>query len=121
MDYTSALSIKSSSESKVYIVLFTCMITCAIQMELVDANSFLRAFKRDCGRRPYPTLLLTDNSTYFTKVARGLSENMDSFDVAEYMSGVKCQWRLIPASGPWFSAIWNRCIEIIKMGVEKRP
>ena len=32
---------------------------------------------------------------------------------------VKCEWRFIPARAPWYGAIWERCIGIIKSGMKK--
>ena len=122
VDYTGALSIKGTPESKVYIVLFTCAVTRAVHLELVrdlSAISFLQALRRFCGRRSCPKMLLSDNATYFTSVAKHLSDIMNVTDVTNYLSGIKCQWRFIPARAPWFGAIWERCIGIIKMGLRK--
>ena len=51
--------------SKVWIVLYTCCITCAVHFELVPdmiAQTFLRSFKRFISRRGVPVQMVSDNA-----------------------------------------------------------
>ena len=126
VDYTGAVTIRSKvgthSMSKVYIVLFTCAVTRAIHIEIAEDLScvtFLKVFRRFCGRRSFPTLMLSDNATYFTAAAKFLHNIMTEEDVVNYLGGSGCEWKFIPQRAPWFGAIWERCIGIVKAGVNK--
>ena len=57
---------------KTYICLFTCGSTRAIHLELVESlsvESFIRAFRRFCGRRGLPATIITDNAKTFKSAA----------------------------------------------------
>ena len=74
IDYTGALWVKGPNKQlvKAYIILFTCLITRAIHLEVVtdqSCDSFLIAFRRFCGRRGFPSLVLSDNATVFVSAA----------------------------------------------------
>ena len=123
VDYTGALHVKEGDHViKVYIVLFTCAVTRAVHIELVKdqtTESFLRAFRRFCGRRTYPDLMLSDNAPYFVSAAGFLRDINEDPNIKYLQEKVKCKWHFIPVRAPWFGAIWERCIGILKSGLKK--
>jgi len=66
VDYTGTLYVRTNSgEQKVYICLFTCVVSRAIHLEVVcdlTLQCFLQAFHRFVGRRSLLHLMLSDNA-----------------------------------------------------------
>ena len=128
VDYTGALYVREGNPGnnentvKVYIILFTCAVTRAVHVELVKdqtTDTFLRAFRRFCSRKTYPSLMLSDNAPYFVSAAGFLGDINEDPKINELRDKVKCKWHFIPVRAPWFGAIWERCIGILKSGLKK--
>ena len=124
VDYTGAMSVRSNynQTGKVYIILFTCPVSRAIHMELVNnlsCHAFLLAFRKFCNRRIFPSLILSDNATTFVAAAGFLKEIAESQMVQEHLLEIKCSWQFIPARAPWFGAIWERLIGLVKTCLKK--
>ena len=85
---------------KACIILFTCPVSRAIYMELVNnlsSHSFLLAFRKFCNRRSFPSLALSDNATTFVVAAGFLMDIAESREVQEHLVDMKCSWQFIPA------------------------
>ena len=124
IDYTGALTVRTDHKQtgKVYIILFTCPVSRAIHMELVNnlsCHSFLLAFRKFCNRRAFPSLILSDNATTFVAAAGFLRDIAESREVQEHLLDMKCSWQFIPARAPWFGAIWERLIGLVKTCLKK--
>jgi len=71
VDFAGALYVKDGGqERKVYLCLFTCAITRAVHLEIVQdltAGTFLLAFRKFAGQRSLPMMMISDNgSTYLS-------------------------------------------------------
>ena len=124
VDYTGALWVKGLNKvpEKAYVLLFTCPVTRAVHIELVNnqsCNSFLLAFRKFCSRRTYPSLMLSDNATTFVAAAEHLKMLFEDPKVQQHLHDVKCEWKFIPARAPWFGAIWERLIGLVKTCLKK--
>ena len=124
IDYTGALTVRTENRQteKAYIILFTCPVSRAIHMELVNnlsCHSFLLAFRKFCNRRSFPSLVLSDNATTFVAAAGFLRDIAESREVQEHLIDIKCSWQFIPARAPWFGAIWERLIGLVKACLKK--
>ena len=123
IDYTGAIAIKSSNvDAKCYIVLFTCTTTRAVHLEVVDnlsSDSFLHIFRRFVSRKGYPEMIWSDNATNFTGAANYLTQLQSDPKVQELLNEKGCEWKFIPARAPWFGAIWERLIGVLKAGLKK--
>ena len=123
VDYSGALQVKSEGKIvKAYIVLFTCPVTRAIHLEMVtnlSCESFLNAFRRFCGRRSFPQVMLSDNATTFVAASSSLKEIAEHQIIQNHLKTIKCEWRFIPVKAPWFGAIWERLIGVVKSGLRK--
>ena len=66
VDFTGALYVRDhGTESKAYICLFTCGLSRAVHLEVVQdlsVETFLQAFRRFAARKSLPHLLLSDNA-----------------------------------------------------------
>ena len=123
-DYTGALMVRTDNRQtgKAYIILFTCPVSRAIHMEMVNnlsCHSFLLAFRKFCNRRTFPSLILSDNATTFVAAAEFLKNIAESREVQEHLLDIKCSWKFIPARAPWFGAIWERLIGLVKACLKK--
>ena len=102
--------------------MFTCAVTQAVHIELVKDQStetFMMAFRRFCGRKTYPRLMLSDNAPYFISAAGFLRDINENVKIKELQDYLQCKWHFIPVRAPWFGAIWERCIGILKSGLKK--
>ena len=102
---TEALMVRTESRQtgKVYIILFTCPVSRATHMEVVNnlsCHSFLLAFCNFCNRRAFPSLVLSDNTTTFVAAAGILRNIAESREVQEHLIDMKCSWLFIPARAP---------------------
>ena len=74
VDFAGPLYVRASDVSrttKVWMVLYTCYVTRAVHLDLVQemsAETFLRSFRRFTARRGTPARMLSDNAKTFTSV-----------------------------------------------------
>ncbi|KAA0203610.1 hypothetical protein HAZT_HAZT008223 [Hyalella azteca] len=76
IDYSGAITVwEQSTSTKVYIALFTCMVTRAVHLAIVGRNSedFLRAFIKFASRRSFPSIVYSDNAMNFEAKAQVLA------------------------------------------------
>ena len=123
VDFTGAIQVRGSpADTKVYAVLFTCAVTRAIHIELIDSLScegFLHTLRRFASRNGFPQVILSDNATCFVGASKYIADLMEDPQVVATLTGKGCQWRFTPARAPWFGAIWERTIGIVKAALKK--
>ncbi|XP_068211786.1 uncharacterized protein [Palaemon carinicauda] len=124
VDYTGAMLTKEKQQNheKAYIVLFTYPVTRGIHIELVkdlSCDSFLMVFRKFCSRRGFPSLMLSDNATTFVSTSVYLKNMAKSSIVQEHLNAIECKSKFIPARAPWFGAIWERLIGLLKTCLKK--
>ena len=103
IDYFGPLFVKLRSETqKVWVCLFTCLVTRAIHLELIQNMSteqFLLGFRRFLSRHGKPKEIISDNAPQF-KLA---SETFDQLwgqlvthnDVTTYVANERIKWKFI--------------------------
>ena len=84
IDFAGPLRVKDCSgmHIKVYICLFTCLSTRAINLEIVEdlsTSSFLQALRRHCSLFSMPRLILSDNAQHIQTCRKGPSDALISF------------------------------------------
>ncbi|XP_068204606.1 uncharacterized protein [Palaemon carinicauda] len=124
LDYTGALLTKEKQQNpeKAYIVWFTCPVTRGIHIELVkdlSCDSFVMVFRKFCSRQGFPSLMLSDNATTFVSTSVYLKNMAESSLVQEHLNAIECKWKFIPARAPWFGAIWESLIGLLKTCLKK--
>ena len=101
-------------QKKVWIILFTCLVTRATYLVLVDnisALTFIYALKELSARHSSPILLISDNATNFTCTNKILQKIKD--DTSQNID-FKLKWDFIPVKAPWFGGVYERLIQILK-------
>ena len=104
IDYTGAMQVKNcGAVIKAYVVLFTCAITRAVHLEIVESNSeeeFLKAFIRFVSRRSFPETVYSDNAATFVSSAKNIRSLLESSSVSNYLHKHKVQWKFITPCTP---------------------
>ena len=110
-DYFGPLPYKESrSERKAWGLLFTCLSTRAIYVELVtslDLSNFIMAFSRFVDFRGSVSSMYSDNGTTFKAAAHGLPELLQADKLQSFFRKKKISWEFILLSqgGAWESLI----------------
>ena len=98
---------------KFYILLFTCAVTRALHLELVNSlsgeTSFL-AIRRFMARRGIPSVIMSDNAKGFESAEKKL--------VAIFGTDGP-RWRPIAPLSPWWGGWWERLIGSVKQALRK--
>ena len=63
--------------------------------------------------------MLSDNATTFIAAADYLKNMSEDLRVRNYLHEVECKWQFIPARAPWFGAMWERLIGLLKNCLKK--
>ena len=119
VDFAGPLYIKGANDvySKVWISLFTCCMTRAVHLDLVQdlsAPSFLRCLKRFTTRRGLPTTMVSDNGKTFKATARILRSIVSHGDVQRYITGLGIKWVFNLPKAPWWGGVFERIIRSTK-------
>ena len=122
VDFTGALNVRNNDgqTSKVYICLFTCASTRAVHLEVVTdltENTFLLAFRRFASRKSLPEVMISDNASTYTAVAKQIEELTRSSTLTEKLNNYGTTWKFIPKRAPWYGGFWERLIGLAKRSI----
>lgn len=116
-------------EVKCYVALFVCLLTKAIQIELVSdlsTDKFILALHRFVARRGKPRLICSDNGTNFVGASRKISEmsrfinnkaNQCKIIDSAHNEGIR--WKFIPPRAPHFGGLREAGVKSIKNHLRK--
>ena len=116
VDFAGPLYVKGpqgSEMSKAYIALFTCCVTRAVHLELVEdleAPTFMRCLRRFSARRGMPALIVSDNAKTFQSANRTLNRLFEHPEVRTYLNNYKIAWRFNLAKAPWWGGFFERMV-----------
>lgn len=109
---------------KAYIVLFICMVTRAVYIDLVSSlttDHFLDAFKRFISRRGPVSCLYSDNATTFIGAKAQLDELYEFLLKSNFQNALsnellsrRIEFKMIPPRSPNFGGIWESNIKSMK-------
>lgn len=125
VDFAGPLYVKGSQSSemdKVYIALFTCCVTRAVHLELVEnleAPTFMRCLRKFSARRGMPTLIVSDNAKTFQAANRTLNSLFEHPEVRTYLNNYKIVWRFNLAKAPWWGGFFERMVGNVKQSLRK--
>lgn len=104
---------------KSYGVLFTCLVTRAIHLELADrmtGDQFLLALIRFISRRGTPKFVVSDNGRNFTFIQPLIGHRVEITDsrVQSYFADNSISWYFIRAYNPWEGGVYERMVGLVK-------
>lgn len=112
---------RGRSDIKRYGVIFTCLSTRAIHLEIansLDTDSCINAIRRFISRRGQVQLIRSDNGTNLTSADRELKNAIKEWNqsnklqVALQQKGI--QWTYNPPAASHFGGVWERLIKQVK-------
>ena len=123
VDFTGPLNVQSEGGiTKSYICLFTCAVTRAVHLEVVNdlsEKTFLHAFRRFASRRFLPLYMISDNASIYIASAETLNQLFQSPSLKESFSRQGVDWKFIPQRAPWYGGFWERLVGLTKRAIKK--
>ena len=124
VDFAGPLFVKGKGKQmrKVYIALFTCCVTRAVHLELVEdlsTESFKRCLRRFIARRGVPTLMVTDNAKTFKGIDKELCILHGHPLVREELGNRRIQWCFSLERAPWWGGFFERMVGSVKRCLRK--
>ena len=123
LDYAGPFDINSHDfGGKIWICLFTCLVTRACHLVMVPDNStktFLEALQELSTFYRMPRLLLSDNATQFHAADRLLRQLQSSKVVQDTLGANEIQWYFIPARASHIGGVYERMIGLLKVELRK--
>ena len=124
VDFAGSLYVKerTTTMKKVYIALFSCCVTRAIHLELVEdlsTGAFIRALRRFAGRRGAPVLIISDNAKTFKAADKTLKKLFNHPEVANELSGKMIEWKFNLERAPWWAGFFERMVGCVKRCLRK--
>ncbi|XP_076394270.1 uncharacterized protein LOC143265515, partial [Megachile rotundata] len=121
VDYFGPLMVKiGRRREKRWGVLFTCLTTRAIHLEIahsLSASSAIMASQRLAARRGTPQVVYSDNGTNFRGADKELKDataSMDRAKIKEYALSKRVKWVFNPPDAPHMGGAWERLIRSVK-------
>lgn len=127
VDYFGPIIVKSQkytrlnkSVAKRYGVLFTCLTTRAVHLELafdMTTDTFILALRRFISRRGYVKLLRSDNGTNFTGAEKELKDallQLNQTKIIEFLNKQEIEWKFNPPASPWMGGVWEALVKSVK-------
>ena len=111
---------------KIWVCLFTCVVTRAIHLEPIDdmsADQFLLCLHHFVAQQGILRLMLSDNAKQFKLAKRVLAEaqkenaTSDIFD--DYLSKQGIKWKLVVELAPWMGGFYETLVRLTKRALRK--
>ena len=113
IDHAGPLYCSDYPKKKLYVLLFTCAVTRAVHLELVDSMSLadtMLALRRFFARRGLPTILYSDNAKSFIAAQGKLISDFGP---------LAPRWKFIVPRSPWWGGWWERLVKSVKSSLRK--
>jgi hypothetical protein len=112
------------SNAKSWICLFTCAVTRALHLELVQtltAVGFLMAFDRFVSRFGICRIVYSDNAKTFHRANKDLAEIWKGAEpeILIDLANRGITWKFIPEGAPWWGGFWERMVKTTKQALIK--
>ena len=116
------VKVKKGAMKKVYICLFSCCVTRALHLELVQDLSvptFLNCLRRFCARRGTPDLINSDNAKTFKSTARFLKKLQVDRNFQAFLEAKRIKWKFNLELSPWQGGHFERMVRSVKRCLRK--
>lgn len=124
VDYFGPMFVKiGRRREKRWGVLFTCLTTRAIHLELahsLSASSAIMALQRLAARRGFPSTIYSDNGTNFKGASNELRDaiaKMETDKLKNHALQKKIKWIFNPPDAPHMGGAWERLIRSVKIAL----
>ena len=124
MDYFGPMTVSvGRRREKRYGVLFTCMSTRAVHLEIahdLSTDSCIMAIRRMIGRRGQSCQICSDNGTNLRGADRELRESLAELDQDHITSNVatlQIEWSFNPPSAPHMGGARERLVKFVKVAI----
>ena len=119
VDFAGPLYVKSKTREieKVYIALFSCCVSRAVRLELVEdlsAAAFRRCLRRFTAKNGTPSLIVSDNAKTFQATEKALNELFDHPEVRTDLEHKRVEWRFNLERAPWWGGFFERMVASVK-------
>lgn len=121
IDYFGPLEVKCGRNTvKRYGVLFTCLTTRAIHLEVansLETDSCINAFRRFVARGGQVSVMRSDNGTNLVGAEKEMREaikNWNQSKISESLLQKGITWTFNPPAGSHFGGIWERMIRSVR-------
>lgn len=121
VDYFGPLEVKLGRRiEKRYGVLFTCLSTRAIHIEIasnLETDTTIMAIRRFTARRGCPTNMYSDNGTNLKGADNELKKYISELNqtkIVQEMTTQNINWHFIPPRAPHMGGSWERMIGLVK-------
>ena len=111
---------RGRTQVKVYGVIFTCLSSRAVHLEVADSlstDSFINALRRFVARRGQVRIIRSDRGTNFVGTERELREVINEWNekqVQETLLQKNIQWVFNPPHASHFGGVWERQIRTVR-------
>ena len=124
IDFVGPLYVMSlnSPQQKMWICLYTCCVTRAIHLDLVQdltSNAFLRCFRRFTVRRGRPSLGVSDNGRTFKPAAREITRIFNDPGVKQHFAREHMKWTFNLEKAPYWGGVFERLVKSVKRCLKK--
>lgn len=127
LDYLGPMYVRTGKDQqKVWICLFTCLVTRAVHLELLrdmSAEEFLLGFRRFISERGCPAEIISDNSLTFKAANNALNliwKNVTTCaEIQSYVSNKGIKWTFIVELAPWMGGFYERLVSLVKRALRK--
>ncbi|XP_028254480.1 uncharacterized protein LOC114430714 [Parambassis ranga] len=105
------------AENKRWAVLFTCMSTRAVHIEVIESmstSSFINALRRFFAVRGPAKLLRSDRGTNFVGASKELGIHYNDASLTNYLQDKGCSWEFNPPHSSHMGGSWERLIGIAR-------
>ncbi|XP_071055028.1 uncharacterized protein [Onthophagus taurus] len=118
---------RGSKTYKGYLILFVCLATSAVHLEVAtdySTSGFLAAYKRFSGRRGISECLYSDCGTNLVGADRELRSMFSAAskewkEMASLLSGDGTRWKFNPPGAPHFGGKWEAGVKSVKGHLRK--
>lgn len=122
-DYAGPFLCKSKNkEIKVYLLLFTCSLTRAVHLEILQnqtTHEFIKALKRLIARRGRPKVIYSDNAKTFVAASKWIAKVNKDESMQEYLINQKIHWKFNLSRAPWWGGQFERMVGLVKQSLYK--
>ena len=124
VDFAGPLYVKDQKGSmrKTYIALFSCCMTRALHLELVEdlaAHTFVRCLRRFTARRGTPDLIVSDNAKTFKSTSKILKRLFKDKIMQAELRARKITWKFILQRSPSWGGMYERMVGSVKRTLKK--